>query len=119
MSRDFKVYLDDILVCVEKILEHTHHLKNVGSLERDSWMQDAIFRNLEIMGEAAKRIPDDFCARYPEIPWKEIKGTRDRLIHQYAEVSTLIIWDVIQNELPMLKENLKQVISEIEEGNSG
>ncbi len=114
MSKDFDKYLHDILERATKIFDHTKDLREIADLEKNSWMQDAIFRNLEVMGEAAKRIPEEYCEKHPEIPWKEIKGTRDRLIHQYSEVSVLIIWDIIKKELQDLIENLERLIDELD-----
>jgi len=114
MSRDFKIYLYDIFDRANRILENTRDLKSPSELENDEWTEDAIVRNLEIMGEAAKQIPEEFCAKYPEVPWREMKGLRDRLIHQYFEVSLLIIWDILKNELPEIISNFQRIIDDLE-----
>jgi len=62
--------------------------------------QDAVIRNLEIVGEAAKNLSDEFRAEYPSVPWKSMAGTRDRLIHQYFGVNLDIVWQIITTELP-------------------
>jgi len=69
---------------------------------------DATLRNLEIIGEAAKNISDQGKKAYPEIEWKKLAGLRDVLIHAYAGVNLTIIWDVVKNKIPALKQALKR-----------
>jgi uncharacterized protein with HEPN domain len=115
MSRDFKDYLVDILERAERVLENTRNVRDISELENDEWTQDAVVRNLEIMGEAAKKLPDEFCSKYPRIPWKEMKGLRDRLAHQYFEISINIIWDIVKNELPVIVKGVRGIISDLGE----
>lgn len=76
--------------------------------------QDAIIRNLETAGEAAKQVPDDVRARAPEIPWRQTAGTRDKLAHDYFGVDLDLVWDVVVNELPATKEHLVVLIGSVE-----
>jgi uncharacterized protein with HEPN domain len=69
---------------------------------------DAVVRNLEIIGEAAKMIPDSIRVQYPNIEWKKISGLRDILAHHYFEVDLDIVWDIIQNKLPELERDLSK-----------
>ncbi|MBM4324677.1 MAG: DUF86 domain-containing protein [Deltaproteobacteria bacterium] len=73
---------------------------------------DAVVRNLEIIGEAIKKLPEDIRLKYPEVEWKKIAGLRDILIHEYFGVDHEIIWDIIQNKLPLLKEQIRQMLGE-------
>ncbi|MCX6645800.1 MAG: DUF86 domain-containing protein [bacterium] len=114
MSRDFRDYLVDILERAERVLENTRNVRDISELENDEWTQDAVVRNLEIMGEAAKKLPDEFCKEYPQIPWKEMKGLRDRLAHQYFEISINIIWDIVKNELPVIVKGVRSIISDLD-----
>ena len=75
--------------------------------------RDAMVRNLEVMGEAAMRIPDDIRERYPEIPWAQIVGFRNRLIHGYFLVDYGIVWEIVQDELPQLRRRLEQIMQEV------
>jgi uncharacterized protein with HEPN domain len=81
--------------------------KSQGEFERDELLQLAVVRALELVGEAAWRVPQDFRDQYPSIPWQDIVGTRNRLIHGYDRVDLKIVWDTIQDDLPRLIETLR------------
>ena len=106
MPRDYKVYLDDILGAIEKNQDFTRD-SDKDSFARDVKTFDAVIRNLEVIGEAAKRIPEDIRSKFTNIPWKEICGLRDVLIHQYFGVESETLWDIVQNELPLLKRQIQ------------
>ena len=71
---------------------------------------DGIARNLEIIGEAAKRLSDDFKSMHPDIPWRQITGMRDKLVHDYLSVNYNIVWDAVKEDLPPLEEKLRKII---------
>ena len=79
----------------------------------DPMRQDAIIRNLEIAGEAAKRVPDNIRDLAPEIPWRQMAGTRDKLAHDYFGVDLDLVWDVVAKELPATRERLLVVIESV------
>jgi len=111
MPRDYRVYLDDILDAVAKIRDYTSGM-NLEGLKNDPRTLDAVVRNLEVIGEAAKKIPDDVRRRYPVIEWKKIAGLRDILIHEYFGIDVNIIWDIVRTKLPPLDEQIKKVLEE-------
>ncbi|MBI5810464.1 MAG: DUF86 domain-containing protein [Deltaproteobacteria bacterium] len=109
MPRDYKVYLDDILEAAARIRDYTLGL-NLEGLKNDSKTLDAVVRNLEVIGEAAKKVPEDVRRRYPDTEWKKISGIRDILIHEYFGIDINIIWDIAQNKLPSLEEQVRNIL---------
>ncbi len=79
---------------------------------KDELRQDAVVKNLEVIGEAVKNIPDDLKNRKPEIEWKKIAGLRDILTHGYFGINLEIVWDIIVNKIPDLKRNITDLLSE-------
>jgi len=106
MSRDYKVYLEDVLEAIRKIREFTAGL-TLETFSQDAKTLDAVVRNLEIIGEAVKHLPDNVRARYPGLDWKKIAGLRDILIHEYFGVNVEVIWDVVQHKLPDLEKAVR------------
>ena len=103
--------LDDILICMEKIQSYLNG-QAYEQFINDSKAQDAIIRNIEIIGEATKHLSDTIKLRYNYIPWKEIAGTRDRLIHGYFGVNIDIIWEIATIDIPQLKVQIKEIKEE-------
>ena len=108
MKRDISVYLQDILDSLLKIEEYIKSVKEKDFIN-NCQIQDAIFRRLEIIGEAAKHIPQSFRDKHPKIPWKQIAGMRDILIHEYDAVDIDRIWQVVKKDAPKLKKNLQKI----------
>lgn len=103
--RDYKLYLDDILQAIQKIEKYTKGL-NADKLKKEDLVVDGVVRNLEIIGEAAKNIPQDIKKEHPDIEWKKIAGLRDILAHEYFGIDLEILWDIIKNKLPELKDKV-------------
>ncbi len=101
-EKDSKIYLQDILESCDKILQYTDRISFQDFLNNDM-LKDAVIRNLEIIGEAVKRISPEFRSQYPSIEWKKIAGLRDILIHEYFGIDYDIVWDVVQNKAPALR----------------
>lgn len=112
MKKDSIAYLEDILECIDIIQRYT---KNVRwrDFERDTQMQDAVIRRFEIIGEAIKRIPQEVRKEGLDIPWKQIGGMRDFLIHEYGEVVLAIIWKTIQEDIGPFKIGIESLLKKI------
>lgn len=115
MSRDFRLYLTDILMAGEKVLRYTEGM-NFEKFVADDRTFDAVIRNLQIIGEAVKNIPDDVRELNPEMEWRKIAGLRDVLAHAYFQIEDEIIWDVIQNKVPHLLETVNRLLKSETEG---
>ncbi|MCA1794895.1 MAG: DUF86 domain-containing protein [Desulfotignum sp.] len=106
--RDWKFRLDDIVEALDRIFEY------VQGMDYDSWGKDrktidAVVRNLEIIGEAAANVPENIQNQFTEVPWYQMKGMRNILIHEYFGLDIEVIWKTIQDDLPFLKEKIKEL----------
>ncbi len=113
MMKDPRIYLAQILERIERILEFTAEGKE--AFFADVRTQDAVIRNFEVMGEAIKRIPEDYRAAHPAIPWRELAGLRDVLIHQYEGVSLQEIWRMVEKDLNPLRQAIAAILPPLEE----
>ena len=110
MSRDSKVYLEDILEAIRKIRAFTQGL-SLAALSQDAKTLDAVIRNLEVIGEAVKRLPEPVKQQQPQMEWRKIAGLRDILIHEYFGVNVEVVWDVIEQKLPALGKAVQQLLA--------
>ena len=109
-GRDPEITLRQMLSYAQEAVEIAHG-KNRADLDNDRLLNLALTRLLEIIGEAANRIPDDMRTQYPELPWLQIIGLRNRLIHGYDTVDFDILWVIVQKDLPDLIEKLEQILN--------
>lgn len=110
MRKDNSIYLEHILERANKIIEFIQGM-NENDFLNDEKTQSAVIRELEVIGEATKRISDDYKALHNEIPWKLMSGMRDVLIHDYEGVDPFTIWDTIQHNIPHLIEQLQKAFN--------
>lgn len=103
-----KVYLHHILECIENIESYIPN--GESDFFSSKLIQDAVIRNLEIVGEATKRISMGLRERHPDVPWREMAGLRDVLIHNYFGVDNEIVWNVVKNEIPLLKDKITNLL---------
>lgn len=107
MSRDMDLYFEDIETCCEKILRFTDGL-TYEQFKKNDLVYDAVLRNLEIIGEASKHVPEDIQKIHDQVEWRKIAGFRDIVAHEYFGVTDEIVWDIVVNKITQL---LKQVRS--------
>lgn len=110
--KDDRLYISHMLDCIEKIEVYT--APGYTAYEEDTMMQDAVMRNLEIMGEAAKQVGSVTREQFPGVPWRRIAGLRDVLIHDYMGVDIDEVWNVVVNHLPNLKGQLLTIRDHID-----
>jgi len=112
MKKDIRIFIQDIWESIQKIEEYTHGMSR-EEFYRAGQVQDAVIRRLEIIGEAAKNIPEDFRNKHREIQWKQIAGMRDILIHGYFDVKLERVWMVAKRDLPDLKRKISKILEKI------
>jgi uncharacterized protein with HEPN domain len=107
-------FLKDIENSLDKIFKYTDNI-SYDEFINDDKTKDAVERNFEIIGEAVKNLPIDYRNKYPHIPFKQVAGMRDKLIHDYFGVDYDIIWKTIKDKLPQFSEDIKKLILEQED----
>jgi len=113
VKRDYRDYLEDILTAIDESAEFTRGI-SFESFTQDRKTIHAVVRTLEVLGEAAKRIPVGLRAKAPGVPWKYMAGMRDKLIHEYFGVDLSIVWTVVKNELPPLRAEIECLMAKLE-----
>lgn len=112
MSRDISLYIKDILqnMCdAEEFIQGFSY----DQFATDKKTLNAVLRSIEVIGEAAKKVPDEIRAKYPSVPWKEMAGMRDKLIHFYFGVDRESVWLVVKERIPGLKPLMEQILQDL------
>lgn len=107
-NRD-QLYLQHILECIEKIESYTRNGK--AQFDHDPLIQDAVTRNLQILAESSQRISDNTKLIAPDLPWRELSGSRNVLVHDYPGIDMTVVWSVVEQEPPKLKTGIKGLLS--------
>jgi uncharacterized protein with HEPN domain len=113
MTRDPKLFLHDILRSAQYIQSFVKEL-SYDEFIKDEKTSSAVIRKLEIIGEAAKNIPDTLKVKYPEILWKDIAGMRDHLIHGYFGVDYVMVWNTIKSDIPTFTSSISKILDELD-----
>ncbi len=114
MSRDIRLYLEDIVACCAKVTKYVAG-STFEQFVANDLVFDAVVRNIEIIGEAVKHLPDDLRLRYPSVPWQRIAGTRDYIVHGYFGLDSDIIWDVAINKVPALQHQVESMLRNLDD----
>ena len=110
-KRDWKILFEDIIESINKIEEYSGNL-TFEDFAHSPIVIDAVVRNIEIIGEASKNIPEEIQIKFRDIPWQKIKGIINRIVHEYFSVDVSIIWFIVENELDSIKSALSKHLNE-------
>lgn len=113
MKRNLRLFIYDIMEEIRNIEAFSENLSKEG-FTKSKLRQHAIFRSMEIIGEASKNIPNSFRERYKDVPWKEIAGFRDIVIHEYFGIDVDIVWHIVKKDIPSLKKKIKKIKKDLE-----
>ena len=111
MSRDYRLYLNDILQAIAKINGYVQG-QTLDQFKADSLTIDAVALNLMIIGEASRNIPDEIQRQYPAVDWRNIVGLRNIITHEYFRLNLDRIWNVIEVELPLLRDHISNILED-------
>lgn len=114
MKREIGDYIEDIINTIDKAM---NFIKDISYEEftQDDKTVFAVVRALEIIGEATKNVPDEIRKKYSEVPWKDIAGMRDKVIHEYFGVKLMIVWKTVKERIPSLKPIFERILKELED----
>ncbi len=113
-SRGDREFLEDIAEAIRRATEYSHDLR-YDDFVADLKTQDAVLRTLEVIGEATKRLSETMRRQNPGVPWKNMAGVRDKLVHDYFGVNLDIVWQIVHEELPEVATNIEQILATLQE----
>jgi len=112
-------YLEHIAAAIDRVTEYVQHIQNAAALERDHKTQAAVIRNIEIIGEAANRMQKqnpEFVTAHPSLPWNQMRGMRNRMIHNYFDVNIDVVWSTVKDHFPKLKQQIDRLLADLKRG---
>jgi len=110
-----KHYLADITEAIGRIISYTKDLTYEQFVNR-TMVQDAVLRNLQVIGEATKKVSPSLCNANSDIPWREMAGTRDKIVHEYFGINYRIVWEVAHRDLPQILPQLEVILQQLANG---
>jgi len=113
MKKDPKIFLSHILESIKEVEKNTANLKE-DEFYRNTTIQDAVVRRLEIIGEATKNLPESFRKKHPGVEWRKVAGLRDIIVHEYFGLSLKLVWKIVQNNIPELKKQISKILGSLE-----
>lgn len=114
MNRNVLIYVRDILENMQDAEEFIQGM-SYEQFVADKKTANAVLRSIEVIGEATKNVPDNVRAQYPQVPWKEMAGMRDKVIHSYFDVDKEIVWLVVKERIPALRPFVEQILRDLED----
>jgi uncharacterized protein with HEPN domain len=115
MSRNLRLYMEDIVESCDKILSYTSEM-SFEVFVADNRTYDAVLLNLQIIGESVKNLPQEVRDQSPDVEWRKIAGLRDIIAHTYFQIEGSIIWDIVQTKIEHLQQSIEQILSSGEFG---
>ena len=112
MSRDSRVFLEDIVEAARRVRLYIANMDS-KAFESDPRTSDAVLRNLQVIGEAAKRLPKEFRAAHPEVDWRRMAGMRDVLVHEYSRVNLQVVWNAAAHDLPEMDARVHSILEKL------
>ena len=116
--RDWLFRIQDIVAAIEKVLEYTRGM-DAATFERTPEKLEAVLFNFVVIGEAATHVPSEVATRYPEIDWRQMRGMRNRLVHEYFGADPKIVWNTVRDDLPAVLPRLREILLEAAEPGDG
>ena len=110
--KDHAIRLEDMLEAAQKVARYTHGMPDLGAFASNEMVVDAVIRNVQIIGEAARHIPIEVQERYTDLDWVGMRGMRNILVHNYGAVRLDVVWGVVQTRIPPLVTRLREILEQ-------